>query len=252
MNCSWLQHLVEYDCNPCTSLHGEPALDVRTPFTWIDGEPIGFFVIDQGDTVMISDNADTLFHFHALGMMSSGSRRQWQAVRHIAESRGASMSEQGEIFTVGAKDKAAVLIANFIAGLLAISEHERQTSGLDEHVSLFADEVETWLRAWKPNEILTKGVLLRGLSKREHTFDFRLGNRVVAAVQPNPAAIGGLMRKVGDALGGPDAGGLELLAVIDDREDPARAEEETQIVSSLIKAIPLSNLISAVSRARMH
>lgn len=251
MNCAWLQHLIEYDCNPCVSLHGEPALDVRTPFTWIDGEPIGFFVIDQGDTVLVSDNADTLFHFHGMGMLTGG-RRQWQAIRRLAESRGATMSEQGEIFAIGAKAKASTLIANFIAGLLAISEHERHSAGMDESVSLFADEVEVWLRAWRPEEVLTKGVVLRGLSKREHAFDFRLGDRVVAAVQPNPAAIGGLMRKVGDALGGPDAEGLELLAIIDDRLDQAKAAEETQIVSSLMKALPLSRLISAVNRAKVH
>lgn len=251
MNCAWLQHLIEYDCHPCASLHGEPALDVRTPFTWADGEPIGFFVVDQGDTILISDNADTLFHFRGMGMLTGG-RRQWQAIRHLAELRGAAMSDQGEIFSVGAKGKAAGLIADFIAGLLAISDYERDNAGALESTTLFADEVEGWLRAWKPQEALTKGVVLRGLSKREHTFDFRLGDRVIAAVQPNPAAIGGLMRKVGDALGGPDADGVELLAVIDDRAAPEKAEEETRIVSSLMKAVPLSKLISAVSRARLH
>lgn len=251
MNCAWLQHLIEYDCTPCASLHGEPAIDVRTPFTWADGEPIGFFVIDQGETVLVSDNADTVFHFRSMGMLGGG-RRQWQAIRHLAESRGSTLTEQGEIFSLGAKANAATLIANFIAGLLAISEHERNSAGMAEHVSLFADEVEGWLRAWKPHEVLTRGVMMRGLSKREHMFDFRLGNRIIAAVQPNPAAIGGLMRKVGDAIGGPDAEGVELMAVIDDRLDQQKAEEETRIVSSLVKALPLSKLIFAVNRVKLH
>lgn len=247
MNCSWLQSVIRYECNPCESVNGEPGLDVRTPFAWIDGEPIGFFVIDQGETILISDNGDTIFHFHSLGMLSGG-KRSWGQIRSIASVRDVHLSDEGEMYSLGNKENAEALVSNFIATLMSIADYQRDNAGISENINRFADEVELLLREWKPTEPLERGYKLTGLSRKEHQFDFRLGNKIISAVQPNAAATGSLMRKFGDIKGGIDSSDLELLAIIDDRHDAAKAEEEIKIVSSLVRAVPFSNLKKAATK----
>ena len=60
------------------------------------------------------------------------------------------------------------------------------------------------------------------------------------------------MRKAGDVITGNNLGDREIVVIVDDRDDkekelfPRRkdkAKEEIQIISSLVSALPLTNLI---------
>lgn len=242
MNCIQLHHLAGFDCTPCRSLLGEDALDVRTKFTWIDGEPIGFYIIDQGSTLLISDNGDTLSHLRNIGLNLT-SKRKWGAVQNIAKQRGLSFSDGGELLSCSGKASAEQQVSSFIATLMSIADYERLHVGISEKVLHLADEVEEYLRVWKPHAELQRKVTLQGQSSREYVYDFLLDDMVIGVVQPNAAAVGGLMRKAGDTLGGPDMSGRRLLAIVDDRIDPDSARDEINIISSLMSAMPLSRLI---------
>ena len=58
------------------------------------------------------------------------------------------------------------------------------------------------------------------------------------------------MRKVGDVMTGNDLDNREILVIVDNRGDDLfnkKAEEEIKIISSLAKAVPLTNLIDKLS-----
>jgi hypothetical protein len=159
------------------------------------------------------------------------------------EPHGLNFTEQGEIKAYGKSDHAALLIAQFISGILAVAQMERTALGVPDKTDNLADEVEMLLRNWKPQLSLVRNPHIKGISGHEYDFDFMFGDELVDVLVPHHNATGGAMRKLGDVLSGP--GQHKALVIVDDRTDPERAETELQIIAMLARALPLSKLISS-------
>jgi hypothetical protein len=239
MNCEWLKQATAFDCVPVRGIHGEPGIEIGTPFSYADGTAIVLYTFEQNDHVLISDNGEMLFHLSSVGI----SLKRTQTLRDIVGKFGLTLTQQGDVRTLVPKEQSAFALARTISGLLAVADWEREQVGLAEHTRDLAEEAEMYLRAWKPNEELTRHPKIKGQSSRTYEFDFRLGNELIDVISSNAASTGAAMRKAGDVLNSPNLEeGMSMRFIVDDSADPERAEVERQILGSIAKAMPFSRL----------
>ena len=122
--------------------------------------------------------------------------------------------------------------------------YERELLALPAETVELAEEVERYLRLWKPDAQLIRDPKVYGISGHSYSFDFQL----ILAISPTPNAVGAVMRKAGDVISGNDLNGRKITVIVDNRTDELfakhKAEEEIQIISALVNAVPLTNLIN--------
>lgn len=102
---------------------------IDTPISFPDGEPISLYFIDRGNYVLVSDNADTLFHLSSVGMDVSD-RKKWRGVSQIASAFGIKLENSGAVTGQALANGAHNLVARFMGAMLAIAEMEREYMGL--------------------------------------------------------------------------------------------------------------------------
>lgn len=250
LDCAWLRQNLAYDCRPVRTVNGEPALEIGTPFSFADGEAIVFYLVEQGSHALVSDNGDTLSHLSSVGLDPFSGRRAAK-IRTILAPFGLALESNGEIRAIGLASEGEHIIAKYISGLLALANEERQWLGVPESVNNFADEVEHFLRLWKPEELIVRSPRVKGISRHEYSFDFLWAGELVDVVTPSHQATGGLMRKLGDVLSAPGER-PSIRVVIDDRQDFERAQTEKQIIGSMASAMLFSSLTKAVQQQTLH
>ena len=212
-----------------------------TPFSFADGTAINVYAIPHGETLELTDNGDSMLHLTSVGMTAWRKNKQ-SALLRVVEPHGLMFTEQGEFKIHGKSENAALLIAQFISGILAVAQMERTSLGVPDKADNLADEVEMLLRNWKPTLQLVRTPHVKGISEHEYSFDFMFGDELVDVLVPHHNATGGIMRKLGDVLSG--HGQHKALVIVDDRLEPERAETEIQIIGMLARAMPISKLIS--------
>lgn len=240
MNCQLLANKFALDCTPLRTTRGEEAFELGTPFAFADGAAINVYAIPHSDALELTDNGDTMLHLTSLGM-AAWHKSKLASLQRLIEPFGMTLTEQGEIKTFGKADHAALLMAQFISGILAIAQMERTALGVPDKADNLADEVEMLLRSWKPQLPLARSPQVKGISGHEYDFDFMFGDELVDVLVPHHNATGGIMRKLGDVLSAP--GQHKALVIVDDRNEQQRAETELQIISMLARAIPLTTLL---------
>src|SRR5438876_11516751 len=107
--CEGLIKRVGFECR----VVGNDTLHISTPFTFVDGEPIAFYLDDTGASVRISDNSDTLAHFAAIGYDISD-RKRWRSIKQTVEAFGLTMLDTGEIVCSDAKQVDDSLVTRYI------------------------------------------------------------------------------------------------------------------------------------------
>ena len=250
MNCEWLKAASAYDCTPVTSLHGEPGLEIGTPFSYADGTAIVLYAIQHGGRVLLSDNGDALAHLSSTGLNIT--RHRISKLRDRLSAFGMTLDAGGDVRALVPLQQGPQALAQAVSGLLAVAEWEREQLGLDEDVADLADAAEIYLREWKPNALLERHPKIKGQSRKEHSFDFLLDGEYIDIIPANHTATGGTMRKAGDVLNSPYLVGHSIRVVVDDTRDPGRAEAERKILGSLVKAMTLSRLKSLGQRTTAH
>jgi len=237
MSCEGLFERLGFDCREV----GDRTIAIGTPFAFADGEPIGFYLVERDDRVVLSDNADTLMHLAGLGLDISD-RRRWTGVRQITESFGLELSERGEITGIGTKQTEQRLITSYLGAMLAIADYEREAVGLSEELSQYISEVEMYLRASKPTVPLTLLPSVEGHSGRVHTFHFDFDNKLIEAARPHGSRTGSILRKAADVKnrGYPKP----IVVIMDDREDEERAKIETDILSTMVSVLAFTRLVA--------
>lgn len=235
MNCQQLFNSIGFRCLD----RGNGIYRVITPLSFADGELIGMYVVQHGDSIRISDNADTIFHCRNTGIDISD-RKKWRWISNIISDFGMELRGSGEITHSGKLLSAPSLVASYISALVRVADAEREASGMPEAISNFVVEVESYLRLWKPNYSISTSPSIKGHSGKNHKFDLLFGDELVDAVRPHSNSTGSVLRKSLDILNTPTA--PSIMVVIDDREDVERAKEETDILASVVKVLPFTHL----------
>ena len=235
MSCEQLIQRLGFNCREV----GDSVIAVGTPFSFSDGEAIGFYLHERRDEVVVSDNGDTLFHLRGVGFDLSD-RRRWRAFRQVAEAHGFELLDSGEITARTSPSNVPQLLARYIAAMLEIVNVEREQLGIPDELDQYVQEVEFYLRAWKPQADLVHLPSIRGISGRLHNFHFDFDGSLVDAARPHSNRTGSILRKVADiGLGGNQR---RILVVMDDREDPERARVEAEILTSMVSVMPFLQL----------
>ncbi len=215
-------------------------MSVSTSFSFADGEIINFYIEDKQDETVVTDNGDTLFHLRGIGLDLSD-RRRWRPYRQIATAHGFDLDDGGMIIGRSPTNRVPQLVANYITAMLDIVTLEHEQLGIPEEASQFIEEVEFYLRAWKPSSNIIRLPVLVGMSGKSHTFHFELDGTLVDAAKPSSNKTGALLRKLTDiSLSGVNK---PVMVVMDDREDPNRAKIETTILTSMVSVLTFRQLV---------
>ncbi len=242
MNCQSIARQLAFDCTPLRGLCGEPVFELGTPFSFHDGSAICVYVVDHGSVAEISDDGLTMMHLSGLGLDPWGSRRR-AALRERIQPYGVELRDNGSLRAMLPASELAWSLPRFIAAELAIAQWAREQMGAPESARQLADEVEMYLRAWRPLATISRRPVLRGISGREYQFDFQQGDELIDVISPHHNATGGIMRKLGDVLNAEHPVQPVVRVVVDDRTDPERARMEAKIIASLATAMTLTKLI---------
>lgn len=217
-------------------------LAVTTPFAFADGDPIGFYLVESMDGgVSISDNADTLAHFASIGVDISD-RKKWRTIRQSVEQFGLRLLDSGEIVGELPAQNERTLFSNYVGAMMAVSGWEREYLGEGEELQELLDEVEFYLRAWRPREELQRDPTAIGHSRRPWTFHFQLGDQLIDAARPHGNRTGAILRKAADLRNAGEP--RPIMVIMDDREDAERARVETDILTALVGVMPMTTLIA--------
>jgi hypothetical protein len=235
MTCEGLLNRLGYDCH----MVGDSTVLVETPFCFADGEPIHFYLEEIGEEVKIHDNADTLFHLAGIGM-DIRSRKRWQGIKNAVSAFGFELEDSGLIVGKNAKVFEQHLLTQYISALLAVTDFEREHLGLTEEQVEFVKEVEFYLHAQNPGKDIIHSPSVVGHSGKKHNFHFEFDGKLVDALKPHGRATGSILRKVLDVA---NAGAnRRFMVVIDDRNDPERAQTETDILHTMVSVVQFTAL----------
>lgn len=247
LDCQWLQQQAFSNCYQVKTISGEIAICVQTYHSWSDDSLLSFYILPCGDKLLITDEGESLFHFRTMGLLES--KRSWRGIQDKLNSTKTDiqLEQDGEIFTLCSLESAAAAIADFTSALCALMHYERELLALPAETVELAEEVEHYLRMWKPHSQLIREPKVQGISGHCYTFDFQFDDQLILAISPTPNAVGSVMRKAGDVISGNDLNGRKVTVIVDNRSDQLfsehKAEEEIQIISALARAVPLTNLI---------
>lgn len=242
LNCEWVSALTRYDCRPVRGLDGSDGLEIGTPFSLPDGSAINLYLIPHGNHILISDNGDTLSQLEGMGLDVWRPMRT-KGLRDLALKHKVSLSESGDFRAITSIENANLIFAQFISGLITISNWAADALNIVHSEHDIAAEAEPYIIARNPSLNFKRNVKIQGASKALHNFDFSHGNELIDVIPPHAVSTGGVMRKVGDIINGPYADGYSPLIIVDDRFDPIRAESEMGILASIARTQPFSELV---------
>jgi hypothetical protein len=237
MSCQHLLERMGYDCREVA----DRTIAVSTPFTFPDGEVVGFYIREDRDNrVILHDNADTLAHLVSMGVELPHRMGEWRTIKNIIAAWDLKLEESGIIAGRAPRELQPKLITNYISAILAIGDFEREQFGLTEEQADYIAQVEFHLKAWKPFAPFEKSPSVKGHSGKLYRFHFEFDGQLVEAARPHGSRTGSILRKSVDVR---NAAERTVLVVMDDREDPDKAKQETDILTTMVKVMPYTVLM---------
>lgn len=249
LDCSFLDINQLIKCHVVETISGEKAIHLQTHHLWYDSNPLSFYVIDLGNQIMITDDGETIFNLSVNDVIRN--KKSYSKIRDILNCTHSDigLSELGEITGIANKDKFNILLADYISAMCGLMHHERETIGIPPQINDLVEEVEMYLKAWKPKAKLIRNPKIKGISDHEYKFDFEIENDLILTISPTPQSVGSAMRKIADVNSGIELKNRKIMVIVDNRGDDLfseKATKEIKIISALAKALPLTNLIKAI------
>ncbi|WP_422101973.1 DUF1828 domain-containing protein [Vreelandella sp.] len=216
----------------------QTCLYVSLPVSFATGRPCDIYLLeDSAGRITLSDDGDTLSHFHSAGFELDDKRR-WRGLAGIANNHGLELTDEGELTATFSREKLPEVINQLLQFFSAIIawEKDRYEAG-DQDYSL-TQEVERLLHVLEPGREVTPSPTLSTPSGSV-SFDFKWGDTYVDAIRPNAQSVNSRLRKA-VMVQGEDA--PEILFVIDDRVSRTKAESELSVLGSLASTTLLSDM----------
>ncbi|CDY79438.1 Phage protein [Caballeronia glathei] len=246
MNCAQLFTTIGFKCRPLQQPGGDVVHCISTPFEYFDGDGIHVFAEEAGKTIRFFDGGDTMFHIAGSGIKFRDNR-SLSPLRRLAREAGAELSDDGEISAVAMASNAQDAFRNVVTAILEIAGWEAENAGMTTDATTLANEVEFYLRQWKPKLDLLRDQPMTGISGRSHDFHFLLDGELIDVVSSKPQSTAAEVRKLADVRGIPSNAAADIRVIIDDREDSKRAQQEALILSRFADVWMLSSLQGQVA-----
>lgn len=236
INCSNFFASAGWHCQVIATGNGQ-ATYISTPITLPGGKPLDFYLTARGEHLEFTDDGVTIFALRTLGYPLSD-KRNWKGLENIAVKFGFSLKDTGAFEAMFPADElddwGGRIIRLFSA--LASWEEDRYAEG-DTDFSL-TDEVAMLLQAKDPGRKLTRDMTVK-LGKAEAHFDFLWGNTYVDAVRPVQQAINSRLRKA--LLINRSEEKIEVLFIVDDRNQQEKADDEISVLGEISPTIRLTD-----------
>lgn len=238
--------MIGFECHPLSD-DGSVAM-IDTPFAFADGDEVPVYVEKIAGQIRFFDDGNVILHFRGRGV-TLDDHRQTRFLKNIAEPRGVSLTDMGELEIWARAADAPSAFAKYMSTILAVCSWESDQGGVATDASLFLDEVTLCLRAWKPQASFGEGKEYSGISGHKYKMDLEFDGRAVLAIGTHPATVAAAAKKlldIGSATAGEKA---DILIVMDDRLDPDTAKSESLILDSVASTMMMSRLESNAKAA---
>ena len=239
MICQQLTAILGFCCSPLTE--SGDIVHISTPFNFDDGDALPVFAELTNGQIRFFDDGHTLMHFIGRGMRIEN-KRHASFLLTTASKNGAVFTDQGEIETWASVGNAAEAFGRYLSSMIALSAWEREQRDVKTDISLFVEEVEMALRAWKPHAAITLEPPFEGISGRYYKLDFLVDGEAVEVTGTHPNSIGSLLHKLVDIHGRIANSDANFLVVIDDRHDAHAAKREALVLQSVATVISFTAL----------
>lgn len=250
MECTEFFKASGWRCTPIEASKGVSCLYVSLPVTFATGHPCDIYVFEEpGGRLRLSDDGDTLSHFHRIGYALEDKRR-WKGLISMANEYGFELTECGELTTAFPRERLGSHIDSLLQLYSALIAWERDHYAEGDQDFSLTEEVERLLHFLEPGLEVVRSPRI-STPTGEVSFDLRWGSTYVDALRPNAQSINSRLRKV--LMLQSDEDTPEMLFVIDDRPSRLKAEAERDVLGRMTQATLLSDLQHrAASTLPMH
>jgi hypothetical protein len=239
MICSTISEMIGFTCHSLTD-DGSVAM-IDTPFKFLDGDSIPVFVEKIAEQIRFFDDGKVILHFRGRGV-TLDDHRQTRFLRNLAEPNGVELNTMGELEIWAKTADAPLAFAKYMSVLLAVGAWEIAQNGATTDTSLFLDEVTMCLRAWKSGATILDGNEYVGISGHVYKMDLAFDGRPVLALGTHPATISAAAKKLLDINAATHNAHLDVLVVIDDRQDAELAKREGLILDAVGTVLMMTKL----------
>jgi hypothetical protein len=239
MICSKISEMIGFECHPLSD-DGSVAM-IDTPFAFSDGDEIPVFVEKVAGQVRFFDDGNVILHFRGRGV-SLDDNRQTRFLKNLAEPNGVRLNDMGELEIWTRAEDAPSAFAKYMSTMLAVCAWEVGQDGATTDTSLFLDEVTMCLRAWKPAAMIRDGKEFAGVSGHVYKMDLEFDGRAVLAIGTHPAAVSAAAKKLLDIGAATSNANIDILVVIDDRQDAELAKREGLVLESVANVLMMTRL----------
>ncbi|QYF94213.1 DUF1828 domain-containing protein [Massilia sp. PAMC28688] len=249
MICSKISELIGFECHPLSD-DGSVAM-IDTPFAFADGDGVPVYVEKLANQVRFFDDGNVILHFRGRGV-TLDDHRHTRFLRNLAEPNGVQLNAMGELEIWAKADEAPAAFARYMSTLLAVCAWEVDQTGASTDTSLFLDEVTMCLRAWKPHASIGEGADYVGVSGQVYKMDLQLDGRAVLAIGTHPATVSTAAKKLLDISAATENAELDVLVVIDDRQDAELAKREGLVLDSVSSVLMMTRLERNANTPRLQ
>jgi hypothetical protein len=244
MNCTDLARATAWPCSPLPDAQG---FVVAPPVEFWDGTVVPLFVLPYGPQTLITDDGGLVHHLQVSGFRIAGDARRMNGLRRAIRAAGADFDDS--ILVSCAPDQTRVGLQKGLAALFAARAWEREFTGRALDAKEIMAEAELYLKATRPSEDVRHDVPMRGVSGREQLFPLAVGDTLYDAVTTHPVSSAAMVKKLLDVRSLPSQSEREIILVMDDGGDEARARQDTSLFSQLAHVERLSALREAAALA---
>ena len=109
LDCQWLQQQTFSNCTQVKTVSGEDAICVQTYNRWSDDSLLTFYIIQCGNKLLITDEAESIFHFRTVGLLEN--KRNW---RGIQEKLNGTKTDIQFAILIGLRQQLLILFLHFV------------------------------------------------------------------------------------------------------------------------------------------
>lgn len=235
--CGELFSSMGWDCSPIKA-KGITAIHVGTPFCVGRTKPLGFFAIEHGSALELTDDGTVMQALRVAGHQLEGPKH-WRPLEGFATSLGIRLDDSGAFLLTASPATLRDAAARWLQLYSAIVAWDSERLAVDDADPGLEDEIRQVLAQVDALRELVDGpaVEIRGGTQR---FSFRWGNVFVDACSAHATATNSRLRKA--LLLKQIDPGAQVLVVVDDRKSIDRADRETIVLNTVVQATALRNL----------
>lgn len=240
--CGELFSSMGWDCRPIKA-KGITAIHVGTPFCVGKTKPLGFFAIEHGSALELTDDGTVMQALRVVGHELDGPRH-WRPLEGFATSLGIRLDDSGAFLMTASPATLRDATARWLQLYSAIVAWDSERLAVEDSDPGLEDEIRQVLAQIDALRVLVDAPAVEIRGGTQH-FSFRWGNVFVDACAAHPTATNARLRKA--LLLKQIEPDTEILVVVDDRKSIDRADREAIVLSTVVRATALRNLRLAAS-----